>query len=186
MFDKMDMMNGGRSFMEKYIPDIYQKSIYTIAYHKLKESGIRFLLFDLDNTLSPTSEKKPTDKLKKFIAELKEEFEILIFSNSPRKRVMSFAEELNLEAVYLACKPMRMKFDLVLKNYKLQVNEVAIIGDQLLTDIAGGNKVGITTILVNPSSTKVGFFTKWNRHREDKLIQKMRDRGLFMRGKYYD
>ena len=34
--------------MEKYIPDMYQKSIYAIDYHKLKNCGIRFLLFDLD------------------------------------------------------------------------------------------------------------------------------------------
>ena len=91
MFDKMDMMNGGRSTMEKYIPDIYQKSIYTIDYRKLKENGIRLLLFDLDNTLSPVGEDEPTDKLKKFMTELKEEFEVLIFSNSPRKRVLNFA-----------------------------------------------------------------------------------------------
>ena len=92
-------MNGGRSSMEKYIPDVYQKSIYTIDYHKLKDSGIRFLLFDLDNTLSPMGEDKPTDKLKNFMVELKQEFEILIFSNSPRKRVMAFAEALDLNAV---------------------------------------------------------------------------------------
>ena len=78
--------------MEKYIPDMYQKSIYAIDYHKLKNCGIRFLLFDLDNTLSSVGENKPTAKLKKFIEELKQEFEILIFSNSPKKRVMEFAE----------------------------------------------------------------------------------------------
>ena len=171
--------------MEKYIPDVYQKSIYTIDYHKLKDSGIRFLLFDLDNTLSPVGEDSPTDKLQKFITELKQEFEILIFSNSPRKRVMPFAEALDLEAVYFACKPMRSKFDMVMREYKLQENEVAI-GDQILTDVVGGNKVGITTVLVNPISTKDGIFTKWNRHKEDKIIKKLRDRGLFTKGKYYD
>jgi HAD superfamily phosphatase (TIGR01668 family) len=179
-------MNGGSSSMEKYIPDVYQKSIYTIDYHKLKDSGIRFLLFDLDNTLSPVGEDSPTDKLQKFITELKQEFEILIFSNSPRKRVMPFAEALDLEAIYFACKPMRSKFDMVMREYKLQENEVAIIGDQILTDVVGGNKVGITTVLVNPISTKDGIFTKWNRHKEDKIIKKLRDRGLFTKGKYYD
>lgn len=186
MFDKMNMMNGGRSTMEKYIPDIYQKSIYTIDYRKLKENGIRLLLFDLDNTLSPVGEDEPTDKLKKFMTELKEEFEVLIFSNSPRKRVLNFAEQLDIAGIYFACKPMRKKFDMVLREYKHEENEVAIIGDQLLTDIVGGNKVGIVTILVNPISTKDGFFTKWNRHKEDKIIKKLRDRDLFTKGKYYE
>ena len=99
---------------------------------------------------------------------------------------MPFAEALDLEAVYFACKPMRSKFDMVMREYKLQENEVAIIGDQILTDVVGGNKVGITTVLVNPISTKDGIFTKWNRHKEDKIIKKLRDRGLFTKGKYYD
>ena len=172
--------------MEKYIPDMYQKSIYAIDYHKLKNCGIRFLLFDLDNTLSSVGENKPTAKLKKFIEELKQEFEILIFSNSPKKRVMGFAEELNINAVYFACKPLRRKLDFVLQENKLQENEVAIIGDQILTDVVGGNKVGITTILVNPISTKDGIWTKWNRHKEEKIIKKLRARGLFTKGKYYD
>ena len=37
--------------MEKYVPDIYQKSVYDIDYSKLKSRGIKCLLFDLDNTI---------------------------------------------------------------------------------------------------------------------------------------
>ncbi len=49
--------------MEKYIPDVYQKSIYTIDYSKLKEKGIKCLLFDLDNTLAPYHIKMVDEKL---------------------------------------------------------------------------------------------------------------------------
>ena len=35
------------------IPDIYDQSIYTINYKKLKKNGIKCLLFDLDNTIAP-------------------------------------------------------------------------------------------------------------------------------------
>ena len=50
--------------MEKFTPDMYQKSIYHINYDKLKEDGIKCLLFDLDNTCVPYVEKKPNQKLK--------------------------------------------------------------------------------------------------------------------------
>lgn len=172
--------------MEKYIPDIYQKSIYTIDYEKLKERGIKCILFDLDNTLSPVGVKVPTEKLKKFITDLKEKFHVIIFSNSPKGRVNTFADALDIDAVPFACKPYRGKFDALLNLLKLQVSEVAIIGDQLLTDIQGGNQVGITTILVNPISTHDGIFTKINRKREERIIKKLRSRDLFMRGKYYE
>ncbi|MBS7021020.1 MAG: YqeG family HAD IIIA-type phosphatase [Firmicutes bacterium] len=173
--------------MEKYIPDIYQKSIYTIDYEKLKERGIRCILFDLDNTLSPVGIKKATDKLKNFMKELKDKnFQVVIFSNSPGRRVQPFAEELDVDAVSFACKPYRGKFEALMRQLKLQVSEVAIIGDQLLTDIAGGNQVGITTVLVNPISTHDGILTKCNRKREERIMRKLRKRDLFMRGKYYE
>ena len=49
--------------MNYFFPDIYQKSIYKINYDKLKDNGIKCLLFDLDNTCVPYVDKKPTKKL---------------------------------------------------------------------------------------------------------------------------
>ena len=49
--------------MENYIPDIYQKSIYSIDYDNLIKRGIKCILFDLDNTLVPPSSKEPNKKL---------------------------------------------------------------------------------------------------------------------------
>ena len=60
-------------YMEKYVPDVYQKSIYTINYNKLKSNGIKCLLFDLDNTLVPYSIKRPTDKVIELFNSLKEQ-----------------------------------------------------------------------------------------------------------------
>ena len=67
--------------MEKYIPDVYQKSIYTIDYQKLKSSGIHCLLFDLDNTLVPASVKVPNKRIKELFEDLKEQgFQLILFS----------------------------------------------------------------------------------------------------------
>ena len=49
--------------LEKFVPDIYQKSIYDINYDTLKKRGIKCLIFDLDNTLVPVTVKKPTKKV---------------------------------------------------------------------------------------------------------------------------
>ena len=74
----------------------------------------------------------------------------------------------------------------VLKEYKLDLSEVAIIGDQLVTDIYGGNRVGITTVLVNPMSDIDMPFTKIHRYIERKEINKMNKKGIFKVGEYYD
>ena len=50
--------------MDKFIPDIYEKSIYTINYKKLKKNGIKCLLFDLNNTIAGYDTNYPTEKLR--------------------------------------------------------------------------------------------------------------------------
>lgn len=173
--------------MEIFIPDIYQKSIYTIDYQKLQNRGIKCLLFDLDNTLVPASIDVPNKKIKDLFTELKEKgFTLILFSNSPKKRLKPFKEKLEVDALASAMKPLPKSFVKVMKEYKFTVSEVAIIGDQLLTDILGGNRVGITTILINPVSKQDMVFTKLNRRIEDFIINRLRDKNLFTKGKYYD
>ena len=53
--------------MEKFIPDIYVKSIYYIDYEKLKERGIKCILFDLDNTIASYKDKETSKKVKELI-----------------------------------------------------------------------------------------------------------------------
>jgi len=173
--------------MEKYIPDIYQKSIYTINYEKLIDRGIKCLLFDLDNTISPVSVKSPTKKVKDLFSDLKEMgFKVIIFSNSGKKRLEPFKEELKVEVHPNSKKPFKGSFLKIMDKYELKDSEVAIIGDQFLTDIVGGNKVGITTILVNPIGKKDFFITKFNRFREKMIMNKLGKKLLFVKGRYYD
>lgn len=173
--------------MEKYIPDIYIKSVYKIDYDKLKERGIKCILFDLDNTLAPLSMKRPGKKIKDLFNKLKSMgFKIIIFSNSGKKRLKPFKSELEVDCAYSCRKPSRTKFDIILKDYKFSVSEVVIIGDNIITDILGGNKVGITTVLVNPISSKDRIITKFVRLYEKYIIAKLSDKGYFLKGKYYE
>lgn len=173
--------------MEKYIPDIYQKSIYTIDYDKLLDRGIKCLLFDLDNTIVPVTLKKPNKKIKELFEELKEKgFIVIIFSNSSKRRIKPFKDDLEVDCCARAKKPFRKKFLTIIHEFNVSVDEIAIIGDQILTDIVGGNKIGITTILVNPVSTYDAFFTRINRKVESRIVKKLRDYDLFVKGKYYD
>lgn len=173
--------------MEKYIPDMYQKSIYTIDYNKLYNRGIKCILFDLDNTLVPINAKITSKKLKEFIEELKQKgFKIIIFSNSQKNRVKPFGESLDVDYYPTALKPFPKKLNKLLEKYNYKQAEVAIIGDQMLTDIVVGNKAGITTILVNPISKKDLFFTKFNRFRERHIMKRLRNNNLFVKGRYYE
>lgn len=173
--------------MEKYVPDMYQKSIYTIDYSKLLTTGIKCLLFDLDNTVVPSNSNEPSMKAKDLFVSLKQKgFKVIIFSNSPKFRVKKFKNIFEVEGVCNAMKPMTHNFKKVMENHRLTENEVAIIGDQIMTDVVGGNNVGITTILVNPLENKDFIWTKINRFREKRIMKKLRKRDLFCKGRYYE
>ena len=173
--------------MDKFIPDMYQKSIYHINYEELKHDGIKCLLFDLDNTCVPYTAKMPTKRLIEFFENLKDMgFKVIIFSNASKKRLKPFKNTLIVDCSARSGKPSPKKFNKILQKFNYELSEVVIIGDQLFTDIYGGNRVGIKTILVNPMSSKDMFLTSIVRIFERKLMQKMSKKGVFTKGKYYE
>lgn len=174
--------------MNNFIPDMYQKSIYHINYDKLLEDGIKCLLFDLDNTCVAYEDKLPNKKLVELIETLKDMgFKIIIFSNATKRRIKPFKDKLNVDALAMARKPSKKNFLKVIKLFKYDLSEMAIIGDQLYTDILGGNKVGIRTILVNPMSNKDMFLTTIIYRPLEKLkFKKFARNNILIKGKYYE
>ena len=173
--------------MEFYVPDIYKKSIYDIDYKKLKNNGIKCILFDLDNTIIKYKQKEPTKESLELINSLKElGFKVILYSNGMNKRVKSFGESFDIEYYAFCKKPQDKKLKQLLKDLKYNESEVVIIGDQIMTDILLGNTVGITSILTEPIAKKEFIFTKINRRKENKIIKKLSKLDLFYRGKYYE
>ncbi len=173
--------------MELFVPDIYAKSIFDINYNKLLERGIKCLIFDLDNTIAPKGVNVPDKKTIELFERIEEKgFKIIIVSNSFKKRVQPFKEHLNVDAAHTACKPLKNKYKKVMKIYHYKDNEIAAIGDQLLTDILGANRMGFTSILVNPISNNDFNLTKMNRFFEKQIYKYMIKHGLFQIGEYYD
>ncbi|MFI3307876.1 MAG: YqeG family HAD IIIA-type phosphatase [Mycoplasmatota bacterium] len=173
--------------MEKYIPDMYQESIYKIDYKKLKNRGIKCILFDLDNTLVVYNEKEVTNKLVDFTISLKKMgFKIIIVTNSPKVRAIKFRDALDIDCCANARKPRPNKIIEILEEFNYKESEVALIGDQMCTDVICGNRAGITTILITPLSKKDLFVTKINRFREKKIMAKLRQKDLFTKGRYYE
>jgi hypothetical protein len=174
--------------MKKLIPNIYQKDIYSINYKKLYKEGKRVLLFDLDNTLVPYNEYTSSPKTKKLINNLKEiGFQIYIFSNSIRgRKVKRVAENLDIDYKLFSKKPFKHNFKKLIKKNNYKIEELVMIGDQMFTDILGGNKMKITTILIEQSSQDEAPLTKLIRILEKTTKKKLNKKGQFKDKKYYD
>src|SRR5690554_1432769 len=111
--------------MDNFIPDIYQKSIYTINYKKLKDEGIKCIIMDLDNTLVPIQVKEPTKKAIELVDYLKDlGFKIIIMSNNNIQRVIPFKEILEVDCSYHSLKPFKYKYKMILQEYKFHESEV--------------------------------------------------------------
>jgi HAD superfamily phosphatase (TIGR01668 family) len=174
--------------LEKFIPDVYQKSIYTIDYKKLKSAGIKCILYDFDNTLLPAHSTKPTKKVKDLIERVKDMgFKVIIISNATKKRLTPIKDFLEVDCAAFAMKPRSIKYRKIMKEFKYAENEMASVGDQIFTDVYGGNRLGITTILVNPVSTKDhSIMTRVLRIIENIILNKDEKKQLFKKGQYYD
>ena len=172
--------------MENFIPDMYQKNIYDIDYQKLKHKGIRCILFDLDNTLCPVKESVPSKKVKELFAYLERDFKVIIISNSNQKRLIPFKEGLNVDVAASAKKPFKKKYLKIMKMYSFKEYEIAAIGDQLLTDVYGANRVGITSILINPIGEYEKICTKINRFLEGFIYRNLKRKNILVKGSYYD
>lgn len=168
--------------MKRFSPDMYQKDIYSINYKKLKNNNIKVLLYDLDNTLIEKGNYKINEKAIELFNDLKKDFTIYIVSNSINtKKIKKVSEALGIEYIKDSRKPFKHGFKkLNLENVK--ENEIAMIGDQMVTDVWGGNRMNYFTILVDPINFDEWFGTKINRLIEKRIFTKNGRK----RGGYYD
>lgn len=164
--------------IQKLIPSLYLPSIYAIDVEKLKKQGIKGFIFDLDNTLVRWHESGASPELTDWMERLLSSgFKAVIVSNNSRRRVLDFVRPFSLPYIARAGKPLRSAYRRALQIMDLKGTEVAVVGDQLLTDILGGNRMGLYTILVVPVAPTDGFVTKFNRRIERIFLRWMKKKG---------
>ena len=127
-------------------------SIYDLTGENLRARGITLLLADLDNTLVPYGVPLPTDGVRTWNADLADHgVTLFVLSNNrhaDRPRV--FCEALGIPFIGHAGKPRTGSFLKAMKRMGVSKEQTAIVGDQIFTDILGGSRAGVTTILVEP------------------------------------
>lgn len=165
--------------LKKLLPNQFEESIYHIDLDKLRQKGIKGIIADLDNTLVEWDREAPTEQLREWIRQLKRfDIQLVIVSNNTLKRVKVFAEPENVHYIHSARKPLKKAFIEACKIMNLKKEEVVIIGDQIFTDVLGGNRVGIHTILVVPVAKTDSKVTRFNRKMERIVLWWMKKRGM--------
>ena len=138
--------------MSLFRADYLADNIYDITGEALARRGIRLLLADLDNTLVPYGVPLPDERLRAWRDELKEHgVTLFILSNNRHEsRPRIFAQALDVPYIGHAGKPKTPSFFAAMEQVGVTREQTAIIGDQIFTDVLGGNRAGVATILVRP------------------------------------
>lgn len=127
------------------------KSVYHLTIENLKTYNICGLLIDLDNTLVAWNNPFGDEKLHIWLEEMqKNNIKVVIISNNTTKRVSKIAEKLKVPFVANAKKPTKYGIKKAVEKLQLPKENIVMIGDQLFTDILGGYRFGLKTILVKP------------------------------------
>lgn len=161
-----------------FMPNQYVQSVFEIDIQQLAETGVKGIITDLDNTLVGWDVAEPTEEIKRWFQSLQEaDITVTIVSNNHEKRVASFARALNVDYIFKARKPMGKSFKKAVHQMGLKPEEVVVIGDQMLTDVFGGNRNHLYTIMVVPIKSTDGMMTKCNRIIERRLLHHFKNRG---------
>ncbi len=144
------------------IPKIYIENICKIDVKKLKEEkNIKGIIIDLDNTMVPWGKKELSEDIISWIQKVKKNFiKICIVSNSHSGHIREIGEKLGIPFYSSRYKPAARPFKEALKIMKTNNLETAVIGDQIFTDILGGNRLNLFTILVKPLQGKDSIGTR--------------------------
>lgn len=157
--------------MKKYLANGYFKKVTDIPVEYLKENNIHAVLVDLDNT---TLDLKGNilEGLEKWHEKVATEgIEVMILTNSnQKKRIKKVAKALDIHYILFACKPFKRGFKKAQKILNIPYENIALVGDQIYTDIVGANKVGMHSILVDPIIESTDYlFTIMKRPFERKI-----------------
>lgn len=154
-------------------PDAMFDNVREISSEFLRKNNINALILDVDNTLIDYYKNLSEDTIK-WANNLKEQqIKLYILSNTNKKeKVKEVARKLEIPYKYFAKKPFKSGFEKVQKELDEASENIAVVGDQIFTDIIGGNRCKMFTILVEPIDKKDFWYTAWKRPIENSIKNK--------------
>ena len=157
--------------MKKLYPNLYLKKVEDITIEALMKNKIKLLILDVDNTLIDIY-KNLSESVITWAKEMRGQgIKLYILSNTNNeKKVKEVAEKLKIQYKHFAMKPLKKGFKYVQNQTNIKPENIAVVGDQIFTDVLGGNRSKMFTILVDPIDDKKDYwYTAWKRPIENKI-----------------
>ncbi len=154
----------------KLYPNAYFNKIEQITIEFLQKNKIKALILDIDNTLIDYKQNL-SENIVNWVKELRGQgIKFYLLSNTNKKeKVKKVANTLELPYFNFAKKPLKSGFLKTQRQLNENSENIGVVGDQIFTDIIGGNRCNMFTILVDPINKKDYWYTAWKRPIEDKI-----------------
>lgn len=164
--------------MKNLYPNLYLKKVEDITIETLIKNKIKLLILDVDNTLIDYYKNLSEDIINWAKDMRGQGIKLYILSNTNNeKKVKDVAEKLKVQYKYFAMKPFKSGFKYVQQQTNIKPENIAVVGDQIFTDILGGNRCEMFTILVDPIDGKKDYwYTAWKRPIENNIKKKYKGR----------
>ncbi len=160
-----------------YPSEIFNRA-YDITYEYLKSKGIKALILDVDNTLTGHGSQELPTEIANWLNEMQDAgIAMMIVSNNFNKRVKPFANAIGLDYCAFSCKPSPVGLSKARKKLNVQKNEIALVGDQIFTDVMGANIYGIPSLMVLPMYKDTKFTINLKRNMEKPIINAFLKKG---------
>lgn len=158
-----------------FYPKIYFNNVQEITISFLIKNKIKALILDVDNTLIDYY-KNLSEEIVEWSKQLQGQgIKMYILSNTNKKeKVSTVAKKLEIPYEMFAKKPSRKGFIKVQKELNINPENIAVVGDQIFTDVIGGNRCKMFTILVDPVDKKDYWYTAWKRPLENRIKNKLK------------
>lgn len=156
--------------LERFYPDLYVENVKKIDTDKLLKEGYKGLIIDIDNTLAADRCDITNDIIDWMTTVKSKGLKAVLVSNNKEVRVNKIGELLNLPTIHNASKPRRKAFLTAIDLMNIKPSEACVVGDQLFTDVYGGNRLNMYTILVMPIKAKEILVTKIKRPLEKIIL----------------
>lgn len=155
-----------------FVPDMMFDRAFDITAADLQNKGIRAVVLDIDNTLVTYGVAEPTEEVLNWIDSLREAgLLVAIASNNHAPRVELFNKKIGAFATCESKKPFARSVKAACAHFGVKANEVAVIGDQIFTDIWCARNAGALAILVKPIPYPENLFFKCKRVLEKPFIR---------------
>ena len=159
-------------------PDLLLDSVKELTPEFLSQYGIKGIVFDLDETLAPRHKDGPEEDVLAHIKLLKTAgISMALVSNSPRDRVADFNKDMQISIFPNAQKPRVKVLKRAVKLMGYEPHQIAMVGDQILTDVLAGNRLHLLTVMVLPLEDRKTKFFRFKRKLERIILRQFEGGG---------